>query len=266
MVTTATSFGIAGALAHDVVRHIAPRLEQAGFMALWVNDTPGGDSLESLAAAAEVTSTLRLGTGVISVDRRPAEEIIATVRRLRLPERRLTIGIGSAAPPSPLSRIAYSIAALHGALSCDVMVGALGPKMRALAVTRGDGALLNWLTPDAATQAVADKDRAIRECEGDGARMALYVRTALGEPARKRLVAEAERYEGIPSYAANFRRLGVRVVETAVGSDTREGIRDGLARYEGTLDEIVIRAITANDIVDEYLALLDAVMGDQTRS
>ncbi len=260
MVTTEMGFGIAGALAHDVVRDIAPRLERAGFSTLWVNDTPGGDSLESLAAAAEVTSTLRLATGVIPVDRRPAEEIIATVRRLRLPERRLTIGIGSSSPPSPLSRIASSIDVLHATLSCDVMVGALGPKMRTLAVTQGDGALLNWLTPDAARQAIADKDRAVKENAGSGARMALYVRTALGEPAQQRLNAEAERYEGIPAYAANFRRLGVRAVDTAVRSDEPKDIRDGLARYGGTLDEIVIRAITANDTIDDYVALIDAVM------
>lgn len=259
MVTTETSFGIAGALAHDIVRDIAPRLERAGFSTLWVNDTPSGDSLESLAAAAEVTPRLRLATGVISVDRRPAEEIIATVRRLQLPERRLTIGIGSSAPPSPLSRIASSIDALRASLACDVMVGALGPKMRTLAVTRADGALLNWLTPAAAREAVADKDRAVEENAGSSARMALYVRTSLGEPARTRLEGEAGRYEGIPSYAANFQRLGVRAIDTTVLSDHPQGIRDGIARYDGTLDEIVIRAITANDSIDDYVALIDAV-------
>lgn len=259
MVTTQPSFGIAGALAHDIVRDIAPRLERAGFSTLWVNDTPGGDSLESLAVAEEVTSTLQLATGVISVDRRPADEIVAMVRRLNLPERRLTIGIGSSAPPSPLSRIASAIDTLHASLSCDVMVGALGPKMRAIAVTQGDGALLNWLTPDAAKQAVEDKDRTIAELGGRSSRMALYVRTALGGLARTRLDAEGQRYEGIPSYAANFQRLGVRAVDTTVRSDHPQGIRDGLARYDGTIDEVVIRAITANDTIDEYVALIDAI-------
>jgi alkanesulfonate monooxygenase SsuD/methylene tetrahydromethanopterin reductase-like flavin-dependent oxidoreductase (luciferase family) len=259
---TDISFGVAGALDHDVVRAIAPRLEQAGFATLWVNDTPGGDSLESLAVAAEVTTSLKLATGVISVDRRSAEEIIAVVQRLELPQSRLTIGIGSSAPPSPLSRIESSIDALRAELSCNVMVGALGPKMRELAVTKGDGALLNWLTPDAARQATADKDQA---APGSGARIALYVRTALGRAAGTRLEAEAERYEGIPTYAANFRRLGVRAIETAVRSDSSEGIREGLARYDGTVDETVVRAVTASDTTDEYLALVDAVMGGQTR-
>ncbi len=121
--------------------------------------------------------------------------------------------------------------------------------------------MLNWLTPDAARQAVEDKDRAVRESGGNGARIALYVRTALGEAAGTRLEAEAGRYEAIPSYAANFRRLGVRAIQTAVRSESPDEIRDGLGRYDGTVDEIVVRAITENDTVDEYLALIDAVMG-----
>lgn len=258
---TEMSFGVAGALGHDVVRAIVPRLEGAGFATLWVNDTPGGDSLESLAVAAEVTTTLHLATGVISVDRRPQEEIIAAVLRLELPQSRLTIGIGSSAPPSPLSRIRDSIDGLRAGLSSKVMVGALGPKMRELAVTRGDGALLNWLTPDAARQAVVDRDHIVG---GSSARIALYVRTALGQAAARRLEAEAERYEDIPTYAANFRRLGVRAIETAVRSDSPGGIREGLARYDGIVNETVVRAITANDTVDEYLALIDAVMDRQT--
>lgn len=264
-ITTQASFGIAGALDPEIVRAIAPRLERSGFTTLWVNDTPDGDSLETLAAAAELTNTLRLATGVISVDRRPAGEIIANVQQLRLPERRLTIGIGSAAPPSPLSRIASSIDSLHDGLSCDVMVGALGPKMRKLAVTRGNGALLNWLDPDGARQAVQDKQQAQEESGGRRGRIALYVRTALGPAARRRLEAEAARYEGIPSYAANFRRLGIRAVDTAVASDEPAGVREGLSRYEGIVDEVVVRAITATDTVEEYMALIDAVTGKRSR-
>lgn len=44
---TALSFGIAGAVEHATVRALAPELERLGFHALWVNDTPQGDSLAS---------------------------------------------------------------------------------------------------------------------------------------------------------------------------------------------------------------------------
>ncbi|HEV2067149.1 MAG TPA: LLM class flavin-dependent oxidoreductase [Thermomicrobiales bacterium] len=261
MTQSLIGFGIAGALDHAVVRTIAPRLEAAGFATLWVNDTPDGDSLRSLAAAAEVTSSLHLATGVISVDRRPVEEIISAVHRLDLPQSRLTVGIGSSAPPSPLSRIEASIDALHRELASRVMVGALGPRMRRVAVVQADGALLNWLTPDAARRAVADMEQAVEGSGGRRGHMALYVRTALGDAAGARLEVEAERYAGIKSYAANFRRLGVRAIDTAIRSSTPAGIRDGIARYDGTLDEIVIRAITAKDTIEEYLELMDAVMG-----
>ena len=66
----------------------------AGRDSFWVNDTPGADSLERLAAAACVTSRIRLGTGVIPLDRRPAGEIIARVRELALPTERLILGVG----------------------------------------------------------------------------------------------------------------------------------------------------------------------------
>jgi len=256
-------FGIAGALDLTIVRTLAPKLEAAGFTTLWVNDTPDGDSLTSLAAAAERTTSLHLATGVISVDRRPAEEIIRAVHRLGLPQSRLTIGIGSSAPPSPLSRIESSIDALQAELSSKVMVGALGPGMRRVAVTQADGALLNWLTPDAARSAVKDMEHALEGSGGRRGYMALYVRTALGNAAGTRLEAEAERYEGISSYAANFRRLRVRAVDTAIRADTPAGVRQGVARYDGTLDEIVIRAITANDAIDEYLDLMEAVVNDR---
>lgn len=265
MTQSVMGFGIAGALDPDVVRTIAPRLEEAGFTTLWVNDTPDGDSLKSLAAAAEVTTALRLATGVISVDRRPAEEIISGVHRLDLPQSRLIVGIGSSAPPGPLTRIESSIDALRAGVSCGVVVGALGPRMRSVAVTRADGALLNWLTPEAAESAMVEMEEALAGSGGRRGHMALYIRTALGDAAGARLEAEAQRYEGIASYAANFRRLGVRAIDTAVRSRSPEGIRQGLARYDGTVDEPVVRAITANDTADEYLELIEAVMDDRSR-
>lgn len=91
----AWSIGIAAAAGPAFAREIAPAVEQAGFAALWVNDTPGHDALEVLAAVAEVTETLGLATGVLPVDRRSGEEIAEQVRERELPSDRLTLGIGS---------------------------------------------------------------------------------------------------------------------------------------------------------------------------
>ncbi len=73
-------FGVAGALPHDVIRALAPAAEAAGYHTFWVNDTPHGDGLASLRAAAEVTSEILLGVGVIPLDRQPAD-VIARPRR-----------------------------------------------------------------------------------------------------------------------------------------------------------------------------------------
>src|SRR5918994_1797842 len=77
-------FGVAGALPHDVIRALAPAAEAAGYHTFWVNDTPHGDGLASLGAAAEVTSQIQLGAGVIPLDRQPADGIARRVPELEL--------------------------------------------------------------------------------------------------------------------------------------------------------------------------------------
>lgn len=258
-------FGVAGALDPRVVRIVAERLEDEGFRTLWINDTPDGDSLSGLAAAAGVTTSLRLATGVISIDRREPAEIIGTVQDYDLPQTRLVVGIGGSAKPRPLQRVEEALQTLGEELTCRLMVGALGPKMRELGARQSDGLLLNWLTPDAARDAVAEKERDANRAGKKGVEACLYVRTALGEAAHVRMVREAERYEHIPSYAANFRRMGVNVLETTVSGDSPELIWHGLDRYRGILDEIVVRAITPSDDPAEYLRLIDALVGHTRR-
>ena len=71
------SIGVAGSLGPERIARIAGAVEAAGFHALWVNDTPTGDALAAIAAAAEATDRLVLATGVLPVDRRPAAQIAA---------------------------------------------------------------------------------------------------------------------------------------------------------------------------------------------
>lgn len=253
-------FGVAGALDHAVLRVVARRLEAEGFRTLWVNDTPDGDALAGLAVAAAETSRIRLATGVISIDRSTPEAILEAVRQHELPEHRLILGIGGAAKPRPLSRVEQALAVMKSALDCRIMVGALGPKMRRLGAERGDGLLLNWLTPEAAREAVADRDRDAAHAGTTGIEACLYVRTALGAAAGERMREEAERYGRIPSYKANFDRMGVSAGDTTVAGETAAEIREGLDRYTGMLDELVVRAVTPADTADEYLRLIDAIV------
>lgn len=249
------SIGIAAAAGPAVATALAPALEAAGLHALWVNDTPGADALEVLAAAAAVTSTLTLATGVIPVDRRNPGEIAAAVERLALPQDRLVLGIGSGAlRTGALDAVGDASRALRAATQARVVVGALGPRMRRRGAADADGLLLSWLTP-AAAAAQADAAHAA----APAAHVAVYVRTCVHPDADARLAAETARYAGFPNYAANFARLGIDPAATVVDSTT--DLRAALAAYESSVDEVVLRAITPADDSADYLAFVDAVAG-----
>ncbi|MBD3942471.1 LLM class flavin-dependent oxidoreductase [Microbacterium sp. NEAU-LLC] len=245
------SLGIAAAAGADVAAHLAPAVEQAGFHGLWVNDTPGADALGVLAAAASVTDRLVLATGVLPVDRRGTDEILDRVAHLGLPQHRLVLGIGSGTRPAgALARVTEAAAALEVQSQARIVVGALGPRMRRLAVTAADGVLLSWLTPHAArSQAREAHDLA------PGGHVALYVRAATDAAAISRLDDEADRYAGYPAYAANFERLGIAAGDTVMRPDD---IADSIAAYREAVDEVVLRAIVADDTVDAYLSFVAA--------
>jgi alkanesulfonate monooxygenase SsuD/methylene tetrahydromethanopterin reductase-like flavin-dependent oxidoreductase (luciferase family) len=233
------SIGLPGATPHDVIDALAPQIEAAGFHALWLNDTPGGDSLAGLAVAARATTTLALGTGVIPLDRRPPADILAALGGI--PVDRLSLGIGTGAAKHGLALVEDSVAELRAGTAAAIVVGALGPKMRALAARLGDGVLLNWLTPEAAAQ------------QRSSVRSVLYARTALAPDALPALREEAARYGSYPSYAANFERIGATPLETPIQDVAR------IDDYLAGVDELVLRAITREPTLAEYERFLAAV-------
>ena len=234
------SLGLPGATAPAVLEALAPRLEAAGFRALWLNDTPDGDSLAGLTVAARVTSSLRLGTGVIPLDRRPAAAILTALGDL--PVDRLSLGIGAGAAQHGLALVEDSVAELRSGTDASIVVGALGPKMRALGARVGDGLLLNWLTPEAAAE------------QRSTVPTILYARTALTPDALPALEAEAARYGGIPSYAANFERIGATPLQTTIRDVARIG------DYLAAVDEIVLRAVVREPTLAEYERFLAALL------
>ena len=242
------SIGVPGALAADVVRDLAARIERLGFRGLWINDTPSGDSLAGLAAASESTSRLALGTGVIPVDRRSAREIVQGIAGLDTS--RLVIGIGSGGPRDALSRVAEAVAELKSSTRAPVLVGALGPRMRKLAAESADGILFNWLTPAAAVAAMND----LRQDASGVVRGVLYVRTIVDAAARPALEAEAAAYASYPSYAANFERIGATAIETTL-DDTN--FVDKLGEYTESVDEVVLRAVTPTGSRDDLIRFVE---------
>ena len=69
---------------------------------------------------------------------------------------------------------------------------------------------------------------------------------------------EADRYARIPAYAANFDRMGVKPVDTAIAVQQPAAVRTALEAWRGAVDEVVLRAVTATDTLDETLALVRA--------
>src|SRR5215211_5655940 len=255
-------FGVAGALPHDVVRTLASAAEAAGYHTFWVNDTPNGDGLAGLRAAAEVTSQIQLGVGVIPLDRQPADMIARRVDELGLPQQRLIVGIGSGNPQGGLARVHEGATMLEERLEALIVVGALGPNMCAEAGRSSDGVLMNWLTAEYVAPSAAIVTAAAREAGRPRPLILGYVRTVYGPGAREIFAEEASRYGRFPAYAANFTRMGTPAEATAVTGDSAAEIQAGLSSFASELDETVVRAITGEESADAYMALLEAATPD----
>ena len=122
----------------------------------------------------------------------------------------------------------------------------------------GDGVLLNWVTPEHARRSAEVVREGAAAARRPAPKIFAYVRLALGAAAHERLRAEATRYAAIPAYGANFERMGVKPETTAIAAHAAEEIAPALAKWRGVVDEVVLRAITASDTVEDHLALLRA--------
>jgi alkanesulfonate monooxygenase SsuD/methylene tetrahydromethanopterin reductase-like flavin-dependent oxidoreductase (luciferase family) len=252
----AQGFALFAGIAAEVIRACAREAEALGYTSFWVNHPGSTDGLAALAEGAGQTQRLALGVGVIPLHTRGPESIAQGVRDTRLPLDRLLLGVGSPNPKS-LERVRNGVAALRAQLSTRIIVAALGPKMCRLAGEVADGVLLNWVTPEYARRSadlVREGAAAVRRPPPT---IYAYVRLAMG-PAAARLAEEADRYARIPAYGANFERMGVKPVDTAIAVQAPAGIRPALEPWRGAVDEVVLRAITATDTLDESVALVRA--------
>ena len=248
-------FALFAGTAADVIRACARESEARGYSSFWVNHPGSTDGLVALAQAAGETRSIALGVGVIPLHTRGPESIAQGVRDTRLPLDRLLLGVGSPNPNS-LSRVRDGIAALRGQLQTRLIVAALGPKMCRLAGEVADGVLLNWLTPEHARRSADLVREGAAAAKRKTPTIYAYVRLAMGAAAASRLGEEADRYARIPAYGANFERQGVKPIDTAIAVQSPAAIATALERWQGAVDEVVLRAITANDTLEENLALV----------
>lgn len=250
-------FALFAGTAPEIIRASAREAEVLGYSSFWVNHPGPTDGLAALAVAAQETRRIELGVGVIPLHTRGADSIIQGVRANALPLQRLLLGVGSA-NPGGLDRLREGIATLRSRLSARLVVGALGPRMCRVAGEIADGVLFNWLTPEHARRS-AEWVRAGAAAVGrQPPKLFAYARVALGPAAYSRLLEEGARYATIPAYAAHFARMEATPVETAIAAQTPDAIPPALSKWQGAVDEVVLRAITGRDTVEEVLALLRA--------
>jgi alkanesulfonate monooxygenase SsuD/methylene tetrahydromethanopterin reductase-like flavin-dependent oxidoreductase (luciferase family) len=250
-------FALFAGTAPEVIRACAREAEALGYSSFWVNHPGSTDGLAALAEAARETRRIELGIGVIPLPTRGPESIAQGVRAHALPLPRLLLGVGSP-NPGALARVRAGIAELRAQLETRLVVAALGPRMCQLAGEVADGVLFNWLTPEYARRS-ADLVRAgAAGAHRPAPKLCAYVRVAIGSAAGDRLADEAARYAKIPAYADHFARMGVKPVDTGIAAPTPEAVGPALARWQGVVDEIVVRAITARDTVEENLGLVRA--------
>ena len=257
-------YGVSAMIAQEFVAPLAGAAENSGYQTFWVNDVDGGNGLEQLARAQAATSTIRLGVGVLPVDRWTAALVSETVSRLGLDRDRLLIGIGAGAMHNgSLDAVRSFAIALKAAAFPHVLIGALGPKMCALAGEVADGVLLNWVTPSAA-DALSALTRTASQSRGATAEIISYVRTASDSAAESRLQRECAAYESYPSYKRHFDRMGARAIDTAVlGSAV--SITAAVDAFVGITDEVVLRAIAADDSLAAYVNVMQAATPGSTR-
>jgi alkanesulfonate monooxygenase SsuD/methylene tetrahydromethanopterin reductase-like flavin-dependent oxidoreductase (luciferase family) len=250
-------FALFAGTAPEVIRASAREAEVLGYSSFWVNHPGPTDGLAALAVAARETRRIEVGVGVIPLHTRGADSIVEGVRANGLPLQRLLLGVGSVNPRG-LTRVREGIAALRSRLPARLIVAALGPRMCRVAGEIADGVLFNWLTPAHARRS-AEWVRAGAEAAGrQPPKLFAYVRVALGSAAHNRLLQESARYATIPAYAEHFKRMEAPPVETSIAAQTPDAIPPALGKWQGVVDEVVLRAVTGKDTVEETLALLRA--------
>ena len=250
-------FAVFAGIAPEIIRAAAREAEALGYSSFWVNHPGATDGLVALAAAAKETRRIELGIGVIPLHTRGPDSIVQGVRANALALDRLLLGVGSP-NPGALGRVRAGIAELRSELQVRLVVAALGPQMCRLAGEIADGVLFNWLTPEHARLSAEWVRAGAAAARRQPPKLFAYVRLALGPTALDRLQTEADRYAAIPAYANHFARIGVKPVETAIAAQSADAVAPALGKWQGAVDEVVLRAVTGKDTVEEHVALVRA--------
>ncbi|HET7686823.1 MAG TPA: TIGR03620 family F420-dependent LLM class oxidoreductase [Candidatus Limnocylindria bacterium] len=284
-------WGHLDSLAIDDARAYARRVEELGFGTLWVPETVGRHPFSLLALLAGETSSLALGTSIVSIWGHDAQATrMAALTLAEATGGRFVLGLGVSHPhlagklrghqyERPLTKMREFLAAYRGAVwkgpavetEPPVLVAALRDRMLALAATDADGAFPYLVTPER----VAYMRGALDAARADGPRPVLAVTcpsvletdvTAARAAARAYLAP----YLRTPAYQAGWELQGFdagdwekpgsdRLVDAMVAWGDADAVRARIAAFvEAGADHVAIIPI-APDGVTEHLPVLEAL-------
>jgi len=283
----------------DAATQAASLAEALDYRSFWTAETVGPEAFSVLAAIGAAAPSLDLGTGVLALQlRTPALVAMAgaTLQALH-PDRDILLGVGISSPvvttkwhgapygDRPLARVREYVTLLRQCLSGEtvsfsgdfyevsrfrlgvklgerrpkIVVGALNPRMLALAGELADGVLLNYLP-------ASHVPWSIEQVRGGGAERtdggpAIYAYVHAGVCERADGIEAARRdlfsYAVVDAYARNFERAGFGAEVAAVRGHHAEGDREAAL---GAVSDAMVDAIdvmgdadTVRDTVSAYV-------------
>lgn len=225
--------------AFQVTAQLAADVEQAGFGALWLGGSPGGD-LAQVAELLGATSTLTLGTSIVNMWKDDPHDVARSFARVqaRYPGRFvLGVGAGHREATRQYGHPYETLAAYVDTLCSDgvpqeaLVLAALGPKVLRLAGERAAGAIPYLVPPEHTRQA--------REILGPEPLLAPEHKVVLDtDTARARALGRARvrnPYLGLVNYTSNLRRLGWAEEDLSDGGS--DALIDALVAH-GSADQV----------------------------
>lgn len=255
--------------------------EETGFAALFLPEITGREAFATLSAVAGETTSLELGTGIVTiVARRPMTTAMAAATVDERSGGRMVLGLGSGpSGPGALERLGDYARTVRALLDgrevrsesgrpmrlslppppgrrVPIWLAALGPRAMRLAGELADGVLLNWCPPERLALA---RERVREGAEAAGrdpgsVSVAVYIRACVGqdeEEAMSALRRAAAEYASIPAYRRQFEAVGL-----GAEADAAAGAHGG-GRPEGVPDALV-RAVALVGSASEAKARLEA--------
>ena len=257
------AFGVTAASRPGLER-LAPQLERLGYREIWSNDTRRSDGLATLAEIAAGGPALRLGVGVVALSDATPDQLADRVAAASLPADRFTLGVGSGSSAS-LALVRRGVEGLRDLLpGTTIAVAAVGPRMGALAGEIADAVVANWALPERLAWIRGRVAEGAARAGRRPPRLVAYVRTAVGDGADARLLAEMDRYRGYGGghYARAFAAQPDALV--GVAAPDAAGVRAGLEPYRELVDTLVVRGLPVDDSVDGWLIVARAAAAEHT--